>query len=125
MIDKELALYVVTYYRELMTAEEKSAERHLATTFKWTHGRSDVAAQEELRREQSRRSRWLSDDPAVLRLAADGLEAFRLRTAARILHDHPSDVFLNYCPKCGGLTRTPQARLCLHCGYDWHHQAAV
>lgn len=124
-MDKELALYVVTYYPELMTADERRADRHLATTFKWTHGRSDAAAQDELRREQSARGRWLSDDPAVLRLAAEGLEAFRLRTAARILADHREAVFLNYCPKCAGLTRTPKARMCIHCGHDWHHVAAV
>ncbi len=27
---------------------------------------------------------------------------------------------LNYCQKCKGLARTPRAKQCRHCGYDWH-----
>ena len=123
-MDSDLTLYVVTYYRELMTPAERAADMHLATTYKATGGRSDAAAQAEVRDDGGVRRRWLSDDPAVLRLAADGLEAFRRAAAARILAEHPDAVFLNRCPACGGLTRTPRAKLCLHCGHAWHHAAA-
>jgi hypothetical protein len=123
-MDRDLALYVVTHYSALMTPEERLANRHLATTFKSSDGQSDLKAQDALRREGGPRARWLSDDPAVLRLAAEGLDAFRERVATRILAEHRDDVFLNYCPKCGGLTRTPLAKLCLHCGHSWHREAA-
>jgi hypothetical protein len=123
-MDSELAYYVVTHYHELMTSAERAAERHLATTYKATGGRSDASAQAEVRAEGGPRRRWLSDDPEVLALAADGLEAFRLKAAARILATHRDEIFLNRCPKCGGLTRTPRAKLCLHCGHAWHHAAA-
>src|SRR5262245_8863337 len=123
-MDRDLALYVVEYYPELMTREERLAERHLATTFKFTDGRSDVVAQEELRQEGGPRARWISDDPAVLQLASAGLDAFRGRVATRILAEQRDDVFLNYCPHCRGLTRTPKAKLCLHCGHSWHHESA-
>jgi uncharacterized protein YlaI len=56
-----------------------------------------------------------------------------LRTIARqLLRDH-SDRFdttdylekvrpfrVHLCPKCNSKLRTPQARQCLECGYDWH-----
>ena len=122
--DRELALYVTVYYCDLMTQQERLAYRHLTTTYKATGGRSDLAAQAEVRREGGVRARWLSEDTAVLTLAAEGLDGFRARTARRILDEHRDQVFLNYCPRCGGLTRTPQAKLCLHCGHSWHHVAA-
>jgi hypothetical protein len=122
-ITPELALYVVTYYPQFMTVTERVANRHLAATFKATGGRADATAQAEARH-MSPRSRWISSDPAVLRLSADGADAFRARVALRILRAHREQVFLNFCPRCGELTQTPKARLCLHCGYDWHNVAA-
>jgi hypothetical protein len=123
-MDQALALYITTYYSELMTAEEHVANRHLATAFKATSGRSDRVAQDEVRSEGGLRARWLSDDPRILELTADGIDAFRRRVATRILAEHPHEIFLNYCPQCGGLTRTPKAKLCLHCGHSWHHETA-
>lgn len=38
----------------------------------------------------------------------------------RILKEHSVNIFLNYCPKCGNLTRTPRAKQCLRCKYDWN-----
>ncbi len=119
-MDSFLAYYVTYYYGRLMTRAERLAYRHLCFTFKSSEGRSDVSAQEALRAQGSYTDRLLTDDPEALRLAADGLEAFRARVAARILEEHGSEVFLNYCPKCGELTRTPKARFCAHCGHDWH-----
>lgn len=118
-ISPDLAFYVCEYYLHLLTATERLANRHLQTTFKNTAGRSDAIAQAEVRGMRPR-SRWLSDDPEVLTLAADGLEVFRARVAQRILDEHKPEVILNYCPKCAGLTRTPRAKWCPHCGHDWH-----
>ena len=123
-MDSDLAIYVITHYPHLLTVDERAAELHLAATYKATGGRSDVRAQTEARAEPGAKSRWLSDDPAVTALAAEGLEAFRARVAERILAERADAVFLNLCPACGGLTRTPQARLCLHCGHSWHGEAA-
>jgi hypothetical protein len=111
-------------YAGLMTETERLAHRHLSTVYKFSGGRTDAAAVEAVREKGGLRRRWLSDDPHVLELAAGGLAALEARVAARILKERSDDIFLNYCPKCGGLTRTPKARLCLHCGYSWHHVAA-
>ena len=63
---------------------------------------------------------WLSDDPVVLQMIADGYEAFKGRTVRRIWADHRHELSLNLCPVCGKIARTPFARQCRFCGYDWH-----
>jgi len=119
-ITTELAFYVFKHYTRLLTTTERRAKRHLLMTYKATMGRSDLRAQAEVRAQGGARAQWLSDDPEVLALVADGLEAFQARVAERILAEHANEVVLNYCPRCSGLTRTPGARWCPHCGYDWH-----
>jgi hypothetical protein len=36
-----------------------------------------------------------------------------------LLRDHAADIFLNDCPKCSALCRTPLARMCVACGHSW------
>jgi hypothetical protein len=115
----ETARYVVSHYGHLMTEIERRAQRHLSATMKATHGRSDVAAQGEAQTHRVH-SRFLSNEPEVLRLVSVGYEAFAERTAARILKEHGDKVFLNRCPQCGGLARTPRAKQCRFCGHNWH-----
>ena len=49
-----------------------------------------------------------------------GCNAFVLRRGRRILNQHRNEIFLNYCPQCGKLARTPKTRQCRFCGHDWH-----
>lgn len=103
-----------------MTAKDKLANRHLTATAKVTHGRSDVAAQEEARNSRMHLRSLLSADPEVLELARDGMDAFVQRTAQRILGAHSDELHINRCPRCGNLARTPKGRQCRFCRYDWH-----
>jgi hypothetical protein len=115
----EAAHYVIGFYGLLMTDVERRAEGHLSATMKATLGRSDVAAQKDALRSRIH-SKFLSEDRNVLRLAADGYEAFAQRTAARILQECGAEVRFNRCPRCGELARTPTAKQCRHCHHDWH-----
>lgn len=115
---QELNQYVMRWHANLMTDVERGAQRHLFATLKATMGRSDISAQQEAR--GSAHSRLLSDDPEVLRLASEGYDSFVQRTASRILQDCGARLSFNRCPDCGGLARTPTARQCRFCGYDWH-----
>jgi hypothetical protein len=119
-MNPDLVSYVMSYYRHFMNHEEKGAYSHLAGTMKATMGRSDVIAQQEAR-SHCQFSRWLTDDPSALQLAGEGWQAFLERTANRIFAEHRKDIFLNCCPRCQKLARTPAARQCRFCGYDWHH----
>jgi hemerythrin-like domain-containing protein len=116
-VDLEVAGYVVTYFGNFMTEQEWKANSNLVQTLQRTY-RDDRHAQEKVRREGRIE---LYDDPEALRLSANGYDAFRIRTAERILRDHPGEVFLNRCPQCGGLAATPRARQCPHCHHSWHH----
>jgi len=119
-MENEKAQYVLRYYGHFMTAQECLAQRHLFGTAKATHGRTDAAAQSEVRNSSHHLSRLLSNDPEVLRLASGGIDAFAIRTAQRILDEHKNEIVFNNCPKCGALAKTPKARQCRFCRYDWH-----
>jgi hypothetical protein len=57
--------------------------------------------------------------PVVRQLLADGPIEFKRRVAQRILREHGDAVFLNLCPRCRGLCRTPKALQCFRCGHSW------
>jgi hypothetical protein len=118
-LNREAAHYIVRFHAHLMTDAERRAQSHLFATMKATMGRSDVTAQKEARNSKAY-SRMLSEDPDILRLTGDGYEAFQERTARRILQECGDKVVLNCCPRCAALARTPTARQCRSCGWDWH-----
>ena len=119
-MDRHLAGYVFTYYSRFMTEKEKLANRHLMGTAKAAHGRSDLAAQQEARNSRSHLRKLLSDDPEVLELTRDGAESFLQRTAERIMAAHSDEIQVNRCPRCWEVAKTPKARQCRFCRYDWH-----
>jgi hypothetical protein len=122
-MDAEKAQYVLRYYGQLMTTSERLAHRHLMGTEKATHGRTDAVAQREAENSSHPARDLLSNDPQVLQLASDGIDAFMVRTAQRILDKHSDEIVFNYCPRCGALAKTPKARQCRVCRHDWHSVA--
>jgi ribosomal protein S18 acetylase RimI-like enzyme len=124
-LTREVAHYIVRFHDHLMTNVERRAQGLLFAAMKTTMGRSDQAAQNEARAKNVFPTSYLSDDPDVLALAADGFEAFELRTAKRILEEFPAGVIFNCCPKCGELANTPTARQCRFCRHDWHDTKKV
>jgi ribosomal protein L40E len=119
-MEKVKVQYIMGYYGHFMTAQERLAGRHLSSTYKATHGRTDVAAQAEVRNSSNHLSRWLSNDPEVLQLASEGMDLFNERTAERIFNEHASEIVFNNCPRCGALAKTPKAQQCRSCRHDWH-----
>jgi hypothetical protein len=124
-VDADIKCYVFRYYPQLMNAQERAANLHLFGTVKATNGRSDAAAQTEARSGPRHLHDLLSDEPQVLRLAADGYQAFVMRTAEGIIREHSDKIELNCCPQCGRVARTPRARQCRFCGNDWHGEPAI
>jgi hypothetical protein len=113
-IDKETARYIIIYFSSLMTGVERLALRHSQSTFKL----EDV--ENEKLTKAYYKNGWLSTDPEVLKLLKDGDDQFMINCAERILKENGDGVFLNYCPNCGRLARTPQAKQCRFCAFDWH-----
>jgi ribosomal protein L40E len=123
-MDLAKAVYIVRYHGHFLTRQERLAYRHLMGTMKAAHGRSDAAAQLEVRSGPRHSSDWFSDDPEVLSLTNDGWEAFLAHTAERIFDQHRYEVLFNHCCRCGALARTPRAKQCRSCGNDWHARSS-
>lgn len=63
---------------------------------------------------------WISERSDVKEFLKDGYKEFELNVARRIMNETPEKIYLNNCPKCNKLARTPFARQCRHCGHSWH-----
>jgi hypothetical protein len=113
-LDQETAKYIVNYFSNLLTDQERLAIKHTMSTSKLEYSKS--VNMERIYKEKG----WITQDQNVLALLKDGYDNFEMIAAIRILNEHQSMVFLNKCPKCNKLTRTPQAKQCRHCGNDWH-----
>ena len=59
-----------------------------------------------------------NNDPEVVEAFSHDHEAFRIAVRDRILRDHPEVVAK--CPKCHRVLRTPRAKQCRWCYFDWH-----
>jgi hypothetical protein len=116
--ENELTIYVWNHYGRLLTPVDAKAGWAVHADAKARLGSPQVA-------EFIWKRHKLADDPAVIEALADGVEAFRRRTAKRVLSDHAAEVFVNRCPKCNRVVRTPKAQQCLWCGHDWHPRPAT
>lgn len=108
----ELAVYIINYYHDLMTVEERAAHYSIVAEYK-IERTNNPSMKETLQT-------LASADPKVRALLADGAEAFFAGVRDRVLRDHPNEVFLNLCPRCGALAKTPTAKQCGKCFFSWH-----
>jgi len=108
-----LTRYIFNHYTHLMTLGERAA-------YKSIHAEEKAHNVEGTRLAQMLRERWVSSDPEVRTLLANGPDEFMKSVCDRILREHPDKVYFNYCPKCQSLARTPMAKQCPKCFYDWH-----
>jgi rubrerythrin len=113
MEQTDLEQYIVIYYHNLLTFEEKAAYKHHLTTLKAKNS-DNTKYKEMLMR------KWGTTDQDALSLLEGGYDGFKKKVAARILNEELENVFINNCPKCGKLARTPEAKQCRFCGHDWH-----
>jgi hypothetical protein len=112
--------YVISHYYHLMTDHEREVIRLLTMLFK-RDGRPPTPGVATRPTNNSDTLFDLPRDPEVIADAQAGWEQAREQIATRILRDHPHEVYINRCPECQGVTATPTARLCLHCGHTWFH----
>jgi hypothetical protein len=115
-MDKETARYIFNYFSNFFTDKESIAFRHYSSTTKLADSKNPDLIN------MYRQKGWLTSDQEALELIKDGYDAFELKTAKRIMEDNGDKIFLNNCPLCGKLARTPDAKQCRHCGHDWHNK---
>ena len=112
-MDKELIDYIIAHYMGLLGLKESMAQKHHIATLK-------AANKNDSRHRDLILRQWGTKDKEVLKLLDNGYEEFKRISADKILKDHKDKVFINICPKCGRLARTPKAKQCRHCGHNWH-----
>lgn len=100
-----------------MTKDEGRAWRHWSTTYKMENSDS-TAKQKESRIKVSLRTGWMTSDENILKLLENGIDEFRKRVAKRIFNSNIIE--FNNCPQCKKLARTPKAKQCRFCQFDWH-----
>ncbi len=111
--DGELTHYIWNHYRQLFTPFELQVGRAIHWREKASISDSQMAAMIN--------RNWSEVGNAEIEAAlAEGPEAFRQQVKNRVLAEHTATVFINRCPKCDRLVRTPLARQCFWCGFDWH-----
>ncbi|NIF05927.1 hypothetical protein F3J23_10790 [Chryseobacterium sp. Tr-659] len=116
-MDKETIHYIITYFGNLMTHDEKLALRYQIFTYKTSNN--------------SQLKKGLTDkglfntSPKTASLLQNGFDEFALNVAQRILAEVPEKIFFNDCPQCNRLARTPFAKQCRYCGYSWRNRVTI
>ena len=113
-----LVKYVWEFYLHLATPLEQKAGLAVIGD-DW-----DMARERWFYKEYFWKTRRLAEDPEVMALLADGIDAFRRRLATRLLRDYPQELFINRCPRCNRIARTPKAQQCPWCHFHWHQQSS-
>ena len=113
--------YIVDYFGRFMTPIEASAYKLHTGTTAFTSPFTKGSEVYNLYVEKG----WISDDDQVFELLKENWFVFRERTATRILAEHAESIYFNNCPVCGKLARTPVAKQCRFCFYNWHHLVAA
>jgi hypothetical protein len=109
--------YIWNHYQHLMTDFERLVGKAIIGRAKAEHSSSPQMA-------TMLQQHWgRTDDPAVNTALQDGAEAFRRQVRDRLLHTYSEQIFVNRCPACHCIVRTPKARLCVWCGHTWYEQA--
>jgi hypothetical protein len=111
--ERELTRYVWDYHGGLMSEFEQRVGWAYLAECKAAAGHHAVASFILLRY-------GIAGDPEAEAALADGVEVFRRRVCRRVVTEHGASVLINRCPSCGRVVRTPQARQCFWCGFDWH-----
>jgi len=109
----DVTRYVFHNYMYLLTTDEKLAWKTCLSTAKGEASGSEDCA------------RFLSDKfgshrKEILALLSNGPENFFITARNRLLKEHTDEIILNYSPRCGALTRTPKAKICPKCSFNWH-----
>jgi hypothetical protein len=123
-MDFETAYYIIHYFPRLLNPKELAALIHQRAIFKI----GPVEKYDSIERYNKRLEFYqnnISKEPEVLELLSQGNGQFYVNSATRILKETPDKVYLNKCPKCNQLARTPYAKQCKHCGYSWHDTIAA
>jgi hypothetical protein len=110
-----LTRYVWDNYQPLMTDFERRVGLAIIGRLKAEAATSSPQARELLLERWGQRG-----DLEVESALVNGPESFRRQVCQRLLTYFDSEIFVNRCPQCQRVVRTPRAKQCFWCGHDWH-----
>ncbi|TWU01057.1 hypothetical protein Pla52n_44280 [Stieleria varia] len=113
--DVALRAYVLQHFPHLMTPLERRVTEYSAPIV----GDSDHPKILKLHEYLEERDGHV-DDADVLTAFQDPHEDRVANAVDRVLETRRDDLIENRCSQCQRLVRTPVAKQCLWCGYDWH-----
>lgn len=111
----EKTRYVFVNYQHLMTPHESAA-------YKSFIGNAKSEGTENQNLKAFYQKRLISQEPEVISLYEMGFVNFAKTFVERLIKERGNEVFMNYCPKCSVLARTPKAKQCPKCFYSWHEE---
>jgi hypothetical protein len=112
--EAEVTRYIWENYSLLMTEFEQRVGLAIV-------GRAKAASTDHPQMSRMLDKRWgKAGDPDFESALADGPDAFRRRVAHRLLIERANEILINRCPTCDRIVRTPKAKQCFWCGFDWH-----
>jgi len=114
---RELTRYIWDNYSNFRTVNENRA-----AMFMLLHQKAELSKDPSSAAILKQRASIFAG-PEIAEALSCGNDVFKQRICARIMAQHSSDLFINRCPKCGYIVRTPKARQCLWCSFDWHKSA--
>lgn len=113
--DKILTDIVWRHYRHLFTKFERKVAERIFVEMKTRDDPPDFIETVPYF------ARVLADrDEAVMNALKVGHAAFQRRVRDRILAEAGNQVYINRCPVCHRVVRTPKAKQCLWCRHDLH-----
>ncbi len=117
-MNEELRRYLIQHYSHLLSKEENQALSQVCLTKEQKEKWSKPRNKEGLINLKIQ-DFYGFDNPKVDELVALGQEKLIAQLTNQLLAKHSDKVFLNYCPKCNELARTPKAKQCRFCNHSW------
>jgi hypothetical protein len=133
-IDDTIVNYVISYHSKLMTNDERKNLFFLGEYYKksyslnnepdsgWIEGMK-TTKDKHIQKKKDSISKLVSfyrdKIENIDELINIEFEDYRKKIVERILNEHKNEIKFNICPKCKKIARTPNARQCRHCGYNW------
>jgi hypothetical protein len=113
-LEKDLPKYILDYCSDFFELEEKQARKRFSLT---TFGES--TSREMVLKSPSTDISYGFNNPKTNAMVDIGKERFERFLVHEVLRKYETEI-LNFCNECGKLARTPKAKQCRYCGFDWH-----
>lgn len=110
-----LRAYVLQHFPHLMTPLERRTTEYSAPIVSHSEDRKVRKIHQFLEKRDGH-----VEDADVITAMETPYEDRVAAAVDRILRTQRGDLFENRCAACKRLVRTPIAKQCLWCGYDWH-----